>query len=925
MGSKENTNVTPPMLDFKKLREFIINNLTTDTGGFTLAGKKDEYINATYFGVVSLYLLGGIDDVSEKIKTWIDYSYDENTHGFREWLGTNVSLRATLWGLLITNFSNITPKEFDLNATIEFINNSIPELHSLDIITSSLLLRVLSLLRKKLQNSLLTRLIPAIERHIIKFFDPQEGLFLDSRIDASPIFQTYLALTAISYNTSIIDDTMARNLAMAILDKQHSTSKEDDPLLGGFGFNPHQPTVFETGLSVSILLWLNKTKNLGEDIISLLGNRALWYNITLFVNRSQTELGGIRENPKSRLIDILHAFGAINVYLALRRLNKLYTIETRMLLDSQQTHEYQIPVDYNGTIKVETSLKFLEKSLPRFHARFRIIDTYRNKTDEGTPIFLDGKYMVNLSNILDLDFGRYLLCLTFYKNACLNTLSMDTKLEFRVGYMIAVEMNKTRLIPGNNIMISVNVTFYNMTIVKNSTLFAVIQHKAEGTLLREAFYLNGSTINISYSIPTNASLGRYEITLYVNDSHGFNHTFTKTSFTVNDDVIFSIRGNRSSYYIGETIEVLLHNVTYNRSGDKISVSANLSTTLVYIGEKASAKGNCSWIIYPDYVDIKLSLRIPPIIPRDPNITVKVHIMWDETPAGNRTITLFNASLQLQQLSISDLTIIDASTNQTLDVSEVYIGQNYLFKFRLIHSARVKINHQGTLVSCFIKNATLNVSIDDTSRNMSWTIGKTEYNRTGDTYISKIYIDPNIPAGTHNLTVRIYIIYNESWINITTKLTVTGTPIITDARFPDTVYAYHRYNASFHLMCNETHKLLANVSLVTEVTFIHKKAKTENKTIHVPVSVLNNTYAISFNVEESEMMLLKIYRSSDNLTIIYVLLTVVEKPKQIFSFEAWKTIPPVTIALAYTCYIFIRWRFSKKISRRFLVEKAKRFA
>lgn len=127
------------------------------------------------------------------------------------------------------------------------------------------------------------------------------------------------------------------------------------------------------------------------------------------------------------------------------------------------------------------------------------------------------------------------------------------------------------------------------------------------------------------------------------------------------------------------------------------------------------------------------------------------------------------------------------------------------------------------------------------------------------------------------------------------------------------------------MCNETHKLLANVSLVTEVTFIHKKAKTENKTIHVPVSVLNNTYAISFNVEESEMMLLKIYRSSDNLTIIYVLLTVVEKPKQIFSFEAWKTIPPVTIALAYTCYIFIRWRFSKKISRRFLVEKAKRFA
>ena len=271
-------------------------------------------------------------------------------------------------------------------------------------------------------------------------------------------------------------------------------------------------------------------------------------------------------------------------------------------------------------------------------------------------------------------------------------------------------------------------------------------------------------------------------------------------------------------------------------------------------------------------------------------------------------------------SVANISIIDKTTNQSVLPTQVYIGNLYVFTFVLIHHGKIVENNETRYSSCHIENATLNITLS--RQNTTWFLAEPEFNHTKKLYIADIYIDPNIPVGQNNITIRVFIPFSVTWYNFTIPITILGTLHIVNEKFPGYAYIEETYNASFQLMCPETNRSIANVSLLSEVTFIKNE---ENETIYVPVSVFNYSYTLSFIIRETKQVLIKIIKTSDNTTIGVFLLSAYEKSPFKFSVDPWQVIPPLAILLAYIGYILIRTKYSREISRRFLIERAKKFA
>ncbi len=908
-------------LDLRKLRDFILDELITEHGGFPLDIKGDGYINATFFGVVCLYLLGTISDKKGDIINWLNYSYDEETGGFREWVGANISLKATLWGLLITDFG-IEPTKFDLSDTIEYINATIHSISidTLDLITLGLLLKVLNTHRKQLINTSLEEIIPSLTQEVMTFYNDEVGLFWDPHVKYSPIFQTYLVLSALMDNTSnLLTRAQVEKIGKAILDMKYNG--ENEKLKGGFGHDPSNPTVFETGLAIATLKWLQEMNLTDENTSDILEDTRFIDTVISFINNSQNTSGAIMENPLSDKTDIFQAYGTLIAFLALNKLTHIFKIETELLLDSEQNSDLQIPVDFNGTISIETTINVLDGRIYGLHTQYALIDLYNNITiNKGNMTEKNEKYILNLSEIFDLKFGRYKVKILLEKRILLSKIYLNTSLDFRVGYAIDIQVTPQYPKPGENVSFQVKVMFYNGTLVNGSTLFFTFYKNRNRPLLNHSSSVNGSQITLNYTLPTNISLGEYHVIVYINDTWGFNHTYKMTRLYVDDDVIFELEGNHTRYLVGEKVSLTLKNVTYAYSGARVSTDANITVTLLSKNNREISQGNGNWVVHKNTADIYAEIKIPPMIPQYTNITCRLTIRWDESAPGTKTFRLFNATLIIGNFSISNITIIDKITNQTVPPSNMFIGNTYILKFTLLHYGRLIEENLTRYSSCHIENATINITIS--RKNELLVLAKAEFNKTEDHYSADIYINPNIPTGENNLTLSIFIPSNLSWYNLTIPITILGVLKITNENFPPYAYVDETYNASFQLICRETNTQIPNVSLLSEIVFMKEE---ENKTMYVPVSVFNYTYTLSFIIEKANSVLVRIIRVADNTTIGAYMFNVYEKSSMKLSIDLWHVAPPLVILIAYIGYIFIRLRYSRKVSRRFLIERAKRFS
>ena len=912
----DNTNKN---LNLKKMKEFILDRVMTDNGGFPLEPDGDGYINATYFGVVTLYFLGGLNtNTSDAIKEWLDYSYDEELSGFREWLGANATFTATLWGIMIANTTGIKPTEFKLNSTLEFINESLNniDINNLNLISSSLLLYVLSINRNSIKNSPLSEKCSELADHILGYFNNDTKFFLDSSVNLSPIFQTYLAIKALSHHDdSLIDNSIASNIIHSLLQKQHTNTSE---LYGGFGWDINNPSVFETGLSVDLILYLKKRATLESELINILDNEEFWSNITSFINRSQTKSGAIMTNPSSDTYDIFQAFGAINALIALEYINKLAKINVD--IDPSD----QIAVDYNKTIKISVTVEIYNEKLTGLNTYFELINRLQENASPitGELKHNNSKYELAINDLINMSFGNYDIDIYLWKNTSLNPPMFHMYTNFRIGYEIDGSVKPATARPGENITLSIDVKFHNNTYANQSDLYISIS-KNSMVIYNTTHRLNGSELKINYTIPSNISLGEYEIKICVNDSFGFNHTFKRMLLFVSDVILFNLSKHRTEYYVGEQIHITMHNITYNYTKHHADPSANLTATITYSDGTTLTEGNACWIVDEFNVSIKIDIHIPPKIPEDNNISLKIKIEWDKTTAGTKTFLLFNATLKLQKFYISNISF-QSINNQTITPDSLFIGQKYRFRMQIIHSANITHNViPREYTSCPIQNATVNISL--WSNNETWFSGNMTYDLDDETYLSLIYIDPNIPEGNINVTIKILITYNDSWYNTTLEIPVKGRPSITNANFPQVAYAEKTYTANFSLICTETNKSLANVSLFANVTFINQTDnKTENSSILVPISTFNTTYWLSFDVQEADKMMIKIFRKTDNQTVLILVLDIAKiQEKKLFEIDPWSVFIPVII-VAYGLYLILRWRYSRVISRRFLIERAKKF-
>ncbi|MEX0568596.1 MAG: hypothetical protein Q6363_005475, partial [Candidatus Njordarchaeota archaeon] len=459
-------------LDLGKLRNYVLNKLITEIGGFPLFTEGDGYINATYFGILTVYALGGMSEYTNRLKNWLNYSYDEEIYGFRDWIGNNASFTATLWGLLIFNFTGIKPTGFSFNSTIEYLNSTLRTLSTdeLDLISTSLLLKVLYLFHYRLSEGYISNLIGALEEHLFNFYDQQIGFFYDPKVNIGEIIQTYFCISALSTaNKSKISPTMAQNIANSLIKHQHIGHESDD-MIGGFHSDNEEPNVFETGLATEMLVWFLKNKLLDEETATLISNDEFWSNVTLFVNKSQDADGGILSSPKSKIKSIFHAYGAISVYLSRNLLKEYARISTNIKPSDQ------IAIDYNGTITTETEIEIMGEKMHNLTGFFTVQNTFNGDVYLGKVQEENSKYICNISTLINITFGRYYVNITLFRTIGLNNITFTSQASFRIGYSISVDISETFVKPSDNISLSIHVKFHNGSYVNNSIISIMLQH-----------------------------------------------------------------------------------------------------------------------------------------------------------------------------------------------------------------------------------------------------------------------------------------------------------------------------------------------------------------------------------------------------------------------------------------------------------------
>ncbi|MCR8487477.1 MAG: hypothetical protein NDP22_03580 [Crenarchaeota archaeon] len=896
------------MLDFEKLRSFI-KNFVTEYGAFPLGQSGDEFINATYYGYMALYLLGEYEFLKDdKVRRALDYFHDEKTGGFRESFGGEPTLRATLWGILIYSSLNISSKDFNLLSSLRFVNNTLSNtsIEELDLIDAALLLNIASRHREVISNENLTVIetfLRDLPQYILDFYDESIRLFKDSRVSLSPLVQTHLVLEAMTwYNSSTIDPLLAESIAYGVLYCRYNLT--DKKLQGGFGYK--EPTVFETGLSTDILFYISEKVDSNAPVREIIKNETFWSEVFAFINNSQLKTGGIARNPASSKVDVFQIFGALLAYLAKNRLKNYLELSITV------KPSIQIPIDYNGSIIIEITAKYFKKYLPLLVGFAMIYNSITKETynisakQEGT------KYLIIPTQVMNYTFGNYNTTIYLWKNVSLSALSVNSSLYFRIGYNLSLSLSKTIICPGEDFNVTVSAKFYNGTPVNGSTFILSLLRTVDGSIHMQKFFeMNGTDkVTISCKSPINASLGEYAILVVVNDTYGFNHTFAKEVIQIDDDVIYGeIVGKTDKYYVGGRILIEVRNLTYNSTKVPIPTDPTVSLEVRYRGSGmiySKLNGSIFYDENENQTIVQINASLSPIIPKDLNVSLYLMLEWDKSPTGVETVKLFNASLILEELDIINMTVLLNNSLTPISESKLYIGGSYDIHMQLVHIF-------NTSYEVLIENASITAYIS--YLNKSWSKSDARYNSSLKSYQYTLYADPNLPELLHNLTIRVYLEFNSSYKNLTKSVYILGRPEVIDWSMPSKTHVGEYFFATFRLICSETGEILKNVSMLANITL---KTSSRNRTVTAPVVYTNTTYCLSLYAEFTSNVEGIIYRSTDNLSLFNfsTKFFLREKP---FVVDPWM-LPMVIIMVSYVSFITLRGKYLRRIPKRFIIER-----
>ncbi len=869
--------------DFISLLKYI-RGLKGNLSEFPLRNTEDGYINATYYGVLSLYFLGVIEEVegNNRLSSYLRYLYDEDNGGFRDWLGGNVSLVSTAYAIFTMNLTNQHFPGFNATKTANFILSRFSDGGFIDInrenpdpYTTAMAIIALKYIENHVNKSLLIREIDydASAKYLIDHFDKQVG-FYDESINIPAPVQNYWVLKALIAidKESILN--LKSDLENVFLSYLYRGSNKY--LLGGFGDKNNAPTVFQTGLSLealSIIGYSNKT----------LYNESIW-----FINNSQADTGEVHYNPRSLEGDIFQAAGSILGFYAANKLANIIKIE-HYVIPSEQ-----IPIDYDN-LQVKIKLEINNNDLDYLNITYQV-----QEMDINGSMYFDGLsyYVMNLLPRM-LGFGNFTVEFEMYPRGIVFTVPLISyELSFRVGYKLVTEINATQLKPAETLSLKVNVTFEkNDTIVSNGQLIINITN-SEGTLItNKIFSLNGLEINYVWSIPSNFILGRYSILIYVNDTHGYNHTIKIIDLSIVDELNITFTKNLSSiYYIGETINAsaIIH---YNYSGALVPAVPDVHLVMRN-GTYSLLDTEINW--FKDGV-INITVEIPSVIPRINNLTIYMEFNW---PGEFKQLYLVrNITISIGSLIIGKL--------ENLKKTYFY-GDNITLSMEII----------AEKTNASVQNATLIANIVNASESILQVL-HAKYNYTLSRYEINSMVDPNIPQGTYSLVFKAYIPFNKSYVNLKTdkelEITINGTLTGKVIEMKGSFIEGEVIEFVFNVSCKENGKLVSGLLLISNATSKNFNASS------IATDIGHGTYLVGFSTLKAGKYQIAIYRLSDKELILSFDVSIKKKETEAAAFfELYG--PAISIGiiiLLITAYIFTYWWFGSKISKRYLIRKLRR--
>ncbi|MHA1616010.1 MAG: prenyltransferase/squalene oxidase repeat-containing protein [Candidatus Njordarchaeales archaeon] len=858
-------------LDIEKLIDYI-ESLRTDYGAFPLRKYDDAYINATFYGIMALYLVGKIEDVTgEDLSNFLKLLYAEDIGGFRDWIGGNVSIKATAYALMVMNLTMVDFDSFNKTRTEQYLlshvtdtgiaeNNSSPDLYTT-------VLGVLALQLLKSQKANFTRLAEIMEKYY------SDGVFEDNSTAVSNLVETFFAIRVLSVIDEQFVEKEKEKIITTILKKWAHWGSNNFWV----GFGEKEPSVFETGLATDLLYAL------GYE------NSSLYEKIIIFVNESQSAVGGIKKSPlDSNGENIFQAFGAILTYLV----TGIY--ENYLKFEHEVSPGEQIAIDYPELIEVRVKALFINNDLDNFELRYSL----QPVGEKGYLIFDNvSEYFVTfVPNILG--FGNFTLSIElsqafplFAKRAFMYHAS------FRVGYQLEILVSKTAH-PGESVLIRTNVTYANGSFPQEGRVSISI-HYSEEEVLTYTDLIN-KTVEIKWNVSPTAPLGYYRIEFRVNDSHGSNHTFARRNILINDSILISYEGLKEEYSLGSPLQFNI-SLRYNSSGMEIPSRSNVSLELEYEeGTWIKIKG--SWV---DRGLLVINDSLPARLPPSETFIAELRIVWQENFA--QQYQLFQLNITLNDLAIR--------------LADQAKGLEFVLGEQIILYAELLANNSGAR----IENASINLKVLGTGEfsNMTWDIVKLVYNESQKIYLANFTVNPNIPAGNVSLEFEIFLPHNNSRTIIRLidgknrlRVNVIGYPELENIIKPPVAYVEEEVTIDLIVVCNITKKPLSDLVIVANVS----KGEITEKIGLYEVGV--GVYRFSFIPKEQGEYNITIYRASDKFLLGSLSLSVKERKGVLARFfEAYGSILMGSLIVGLSIlYVFVWIYFGGKIPKRYLLRK-----
>ena len=837
-----------------------IKTFTAEYGGLKARDSDtDSFANSTFWGSLALYLMEKTDDYKDdtgNFEAFLSYLYDEKTGGFRDWIEGTPTPTSTGFGVLLLNITGTTLSGFDRNKTISYLKNYIENSTEHDLMSISMSSIALSVLGYNTSNYTLAD-------EILTYYTG--GHFEDPELSVNVLVQTFFAVKALKYLNYNLTSVSGGSITYLLGLKR--SGSYNGKSYSGFGLND-DPTVFETGIVLDLL------REFGYDVETLRDN------VTNFILLCYSD-GGFYSSVNSNVTDIYQITGAVLSMYDLGYFYDYFKYSATISVGDQ------IPVDLNVT-EVELSVKLDSEAIGYLTVSSNV--TGEMFYDSQAKVYKGVMFPKNLS------FGNYVMVFKYKPSSkILSNFEGEYKKSFRVGYKLLLNPSETTVHPGGNFSIGVDVTFNNGTYATNGSLIYSLK-SGNITVAEGNVSLRNGTVAINITVPTYTPLGEYGFKVYVNDSHGFNHTYGKLAINIDDLLIVkAIEGNKTTYHLGESISVNV-TIVYNKSGAYIPQQ---ELEVYYVTHGDTYNGTANWV---NSTTMMVNVNVTNKLSIDPVIVLKLKILW--ATGKTSVVDLFHFNV-----TTSDLVY------KFLGGADVYIGD----------SIPVKIELYSNTTGVDIAEAKMSMVIYE--GNTTYQTVPVFYNGSSNLYYTNTTLDPNIPAGTYRVNITVYdpTVGGTRVVNATDLyvLNVLGYPEIDEntlERIPDSPQVGDIIVINFKVKVKEIQttkylkglRLLANISDGDNV-----------ETLYVGES--NGTYTVSFKAEAPVEYNITIFRESDNYVLKSIVIGVIKQEPSLYEILEPYILGALWVASlgVAAVYFVARYLVGRRVSKRYLVKKAKK--